>query len=180
MSHSRVSIAYDFHPKFGLIMIGGYRKGWLNGAHTGDKTNYVHISRDFGQTFDELAHIPDMDNYGRQILESNADVFFLDEKTVFYKPQVLPHIPFYILDLESNTWSEGQKLKIPRSGMGVGMITRSSGEREILFIGGHANGPDRETWAPADAQDCNTRCNEWYTKTVEIYNIANKTLRMGM
>ena len=75
--------------------------------------------------------------------------------------------------------SEGLPLKYPRSGMHVGLITRSSGEKEIVFIGGQANGSGRETWAPADAKDCHSRCNNWYTKTVEIYNIASKTLRMG-
>jgi len=173
----RSSVAFDFDPRFGLIMVGGFEKGTHVSSGYGDKTNYVHISRDFGQTFEELAHLPFWDN--RRYIDSNGDVFFIDEKTVFYKPNTFPTIPFYILDLESNTWSEGLPLKYPRSGMHVGLITRSSGEKEIVFIGGQANGSGRETWAPADAKDCHSRCNNWYTKTVEIYNIASKTLRMG-
>jgi len=104
--------------------------------------------------------------------------YFVDEKTVVYKHRSGgegPGRPIFILDLESNTWREGPKLKYPRARYHVGFVTRSSGEKEVVFLGGIVH----EAGAPADALACNSRCGQLYTKTVEIYNIANNTLRMG-
>lgn len=101
-------------------------------------------------------------------------LIWINETTVFYASHG-SNKPFFFLDLESKTWTEGPALRYPRAGY-VGLVTRSSGEKEIVFVGGKVYGSD----LPADAADCVSRCNNYVTKTVEIYNIANNSLRMGM
>ena len=132
-------------------------------------TNYVHITRDYGVTFEELAPLP--------LTDHDSKAFFLDENTVLYQPMRSSQYPFYLLDLETNTWSEGLRLKYQRRFMQLGMITRSSGEKELVFVGGIADGGSEK---PADALECQSRCGQYRTKSVEIYNIATNTLREGM
>ena len=160
-------MAFDFDPKFGLIMAGGSEtKPGIRESHT----DYVHISRDGGLTFEQLAALPTGPDY-------YADIFWIDEKTVFYLPQKDGfRKAFYLLDLETNTWKSGHKLKYGRNGEHVGIITLASGEKEIHFVGGWV----KTEPLPADAQDCKSRCGKHYTKSVEIYNIATDTMREGM
>ena len=88
--------------------------------------------------------------------------------------------PFYFLDLETNTWSEGHKLRYPSRGTHIGLVTRPSGEKEIVFVGGKLFPTDMADM-PADTNAYKAQCGEnWGTKRVEIYNIANNTMRMGM
>merc|ERR1711884_648721 len=54
----------------------------------------------------------------------------------------------------------------------------ASGEKEFVFFGGKVH-HNTENW-PADTETCRETCDNWlYTKTVEIYNIANNTMREG-
>merc|ERR1712117_509552 len=151
-----------------MIMAGGYQKGQNDGNWIREgSTDAVELTRDNGLTFETLAPLPFRDHYGH--------IFFLDEKTVLYQSMRLWDKPFYLLHLENNTWTEGLKLKYQRVAMHVGMITRPSGEKEIVFVGGSAMGSN----LPSDTQACKSKCNKHDTKSVEIYNIANNTLREG-
>lgn len=164
--HRRSWVGFDFDPKFGLITAGGRIKIQIRGQPNVERAvDDVHISKDFGLTFEELPPLPrGADNY--------AYILWIDEKTVFYASHG-SNRPFYFLDLESKTWTEGPALRYKRHGY-VGLVTRASGEKEIVFVGGKVYGT-----LPPDAADCVERCNQYVTKTVEIYNIANNTLRMG-
>ena len=134
-----------------------------------DNVDAIHISRDFGLTFEELPALP----AGR---DKCTYILWIDEKTIFYASHG-SNKPFFFLDLETKTWTEGPPLRYKRSGY-VGLVTRSSGEKEIVFVGGNVYGSGSDL--PADAADCKSRCNRYSTKTVEIYNIANNSMRMGM
>ena len=131
-------------------------------------TNYVHISRDGGLTFEQLANLPVSDKYGQ--------IFFIDEKTVFYRQHDTAR--FWILDLESNTWTIGPGLKYDRRGhVSAGVVTRSSGEKEIVFMGGESrDAPDAQG---SQCSQCSQNPSE-FTKKVEIYNVASNTMRDGM
>lgn len=159
----RWGMASDYHPKVGLIMAGGATKpGETN-------TNYVHISRDNAKTFQRLADLPIRDKYGQ--------LFILDEKKVFYRHG--GSAKFWILDLENNTWTAGPELRYDhRRGVSAGVVTRSSGEKEVVFMAGTSNdAPDSQS------SQCTTQCQhnpKEYTKKVEIYNVATNTVRDGI
>ena len=152
-------MASDYDPKIGLIMAGG-------------GTNLVHISRDGGVTFDQLANLPvSGDKYGQ--------IFFINETTVFFrKHDQHSKARFWILDLESNAWTEGPALKYDRRGhVSAGVVTRSSGEKEVVFMGGSSkDAPDAQG---SQCSACSQDPSE-FTKKVEIYNVASNTMRDGM
>ena len=151
-------MASDYDPKIGLIMAGG-------------GTNLVHISRDGGVTFEQLANLPVGDSYGQ--------IFFINETTVFFrKHDQHSKARFWILDLESNAWTEGPALKYDRRGhVSAGVVTRSSGEKEVVFMGGSSkDAPDAQG---SQCSACSQDPSE-FTKKVEIYNVASNTMRDGM
>ena len=79
----------------------------------------------------------------------------------------------YLLHLDNNTWTEGPELKFPRDGLALGVITRPSGEREVVFASGRVAGPEMP-------DDVSSSCADYkVTMTSEIYNIENNTLRDG-
>ena len=134
---------------------------------------FVTISRDYGHTWEELAPLP--------IRDANGVLRIVDKKTAYYFSRVSGYSnkPFYILDLEDNVWREGLKLKYSRYGHDVGFITRASGEKEFVFFGGRVDPYRTDNW-PADTEACRETCENWlHTATVEVYNIANNTMREG-
>ena len=188
--YRRHGVAFDFNPKVGIIMAGGKTHVQSNiGYHCradgragttfpvkspcGD-VDAVTISRDYGLTWKNLAPLP--------VKDYNGILRFSDDKTVFYFPRSSGMVdkPFYILDLENNVWNEGPRLKYPRRDHFVGIVTRASGEKEVVFAGGVIYPSKSPNGLPADTESCRQTCSGWtFTKSVEIYNIANKTMREG-
>ena len=132
------------------------------------KVNTVTISRDYGLTFEELAPLPNPDQFGR--------VWIIDENTVIYKSNMRQ--PIWILDLDSNEWRTGANLKYHRGNAQIGLVTRPSGEKEIVFVGGNLDVDGH--LHTADNAPCKATCGWKVSRTVEIYNIANDTFRMGL
>lgn len=177
-------------------MVGGVQTSKPTDRMKQGRTNYVHITRDNGLTFEELPSLPYDDAQGR--------VFFVNEKTVLYY-STLQIKNVLILDLAPEggnmTWREGPDMIWPRVHVHVGLVTRSSGEKELVIAGGipFANGGGVAVGShqnqPADTNECKARCNcrsfctgeeetrgqdgGYLTKKVEIYNIANNTMREG-
>ena len=152
-------------------MLGGHNMTYKDGKRPANRVTAVHISRDSGVTFQELAPLPFGDYYG--------DIFFINDTTLFWQPDDQQR-PFYFLNLEANVWTKG--LKLTENGIpgamhrgNVGMVTRPSGEKEIVFVGGSMGHYQHDT-APADAKACKACNSNMPTKRVAIYNIATNTL----
>ena len=126
--------------------------------------NDATISRDYGMTWEALPDLPYNEDW-------HGELIFVTDSLLLFQGDA-QRGKMYFLDLESKTWSEGPKWKYQRRENFIGVVTQKSGEIEIVNVGGVPEGAEK----PADttSEGCCT-----FTKTVEIYNLANNTVRDG-
>ena len=163
---------WAFDPKVGLVVAGGC--GWRYGDNTRRCFTDVYMTRDSGMTWEDLppTRYPGTD----------GEMIFINDSLLLHQPDNNLQIQMQFLDLDSKTWREGPQWKYPRGHHHFGVVTRKSGEKEIVVVGGHVvtgsfYKPSPEF--PADTQTCCEPNGLKITKSVEIYNLANNTVRDG-
>ena len=98
---------------------------------------------------------------------------------MYKNPSIHWHQKMFFFDLESKSWSEGPKWKYTRSFNFFGLVTKQSGEKEIVNVGGDVTEGD---YTPPQCSGFtqNPECGRWkLTKSMEIYNLNTNTVRDG-
>ena len=166
------SFASAFNPQVGTVAVGGSAITTTNNP----RINNVTITRDYGMTWEELAPFPYSDWRG----VDDGELLFVNDTLLLF--QSWSHVThgykrgsMFFFDLESNTWSEGPQWRYTREYNLFGVVTRESGEKEIVNVGGAVR-DDPHDGTPFIYNNYN-RFN--LTRSVEIYNLNTRTVRDG-
>ena len=152
----RQSSAYDYQrDDNSLVMVGGEV---CNGAvWCNDYSNKTLITKDGGNSFQELAQIPTE-------IKGHC-VVFLDNNTLmviggYNFPNAVSET--YFLDIPSNVWTAGPPLITTRAYHTCNVITDCEDKRQVVVVGGTTTG------APIAILN-----------SVEIYDVDSKTWSEG-